>query len=966
MATIFRHFQSSAWRICLGLAVSVQVLGQPAPIQAESPDEITRLRERVLHLLETSKYLEGMPLAERLVSLTTKQHGETSLETADALHHWAWIVQTNGDFEKAEELWLKALAIDEKLFGKDTIQTTRRLHLLANLYRDQGEYERAAPLLERALAIREKEYGPDHPETAQVVKSLGSLFKLSGDDFAAAEANFLHALSSFEKAGHDYWRPTAVTLSDLGWLYFNLGDSQRAKQMLRRSLDLWRRGDGGETDFTAHLSRGLAIAHRHQGELDEAESLLRESLAWRERSCETNHVLMAGLLQDLGETCLAKHDLANAEAILQRSRAIVEMNLDDEHPQVASVLMALSNIKERHGEYAAARELCERALHIREKHFGPSHPRTFSSLRRVAFLEAILGRPQRALATADQIQDDEERALANILSFTSERQRLTFQEDRLLSWRPYGPWAYLGAVQPLARTILRTKGIVLDSLLEDRALAEASRDEHVRGLANELTQVRRRLAQAIPPLLAQDAMTAGRRVDWEALAENGETLEASVARRVTGLGRVRRALSVQVDQVRSAIPGEKTALLEFIRYRHYAGKGRWQARYGVLILSRNAESRWVSLGDAKDIEKSVKLNQHAVRSPATAAALVESLRKLYEQIWNPLAQELPVGTKRVIVSPDGELNFVSFATLLTPANCFLGEKYLFSYVSSSRDLLVENNTPLGPSRLLVWANPDFGAAVGEVTAMSRSVCNGELRDLNFRPLPGAEKEGRLLCEQARELGFDEALLYVGSQATEAELHRAHTSKTLHLATHGFVLPPIEGSGECSKDSEHNEIQARLLPELNPMLRSGLALAGAQRTLRAWTEGKTSPADDDGIVTADEIGGLDLRGTWLVVLSACDTGKGEARAGEGVLGLRRGFIQAGAQNLLLTLWPIDDEETVGLMPEFYAEMQKTRSAALALARVQRSWLQKLRKEKGIAEACRIAGPFILSFQGKPEN
>ena len=103
---------------------------------------------------------------------------------------------------------------------------------------------------------------------------------------------------------------------------------------------------------------------------------------------------------------------------------------------------------------------------------------------------------------------------------------------------------------------------------------------------------------------------------------------------------------------------------------------------------------------------------------------------------------------------------------------------------------------------------------------------------------------------------------------------------------------------------------------NPMHRSGLALAGAQRTLEAWAKGEAPPSDNDGIVTAEEVGGLKLKGTWLVVLSACDTGTGEAKAGEGVLGLRRGFIQAGAQNLLMTLWPISDMTTVQIMRDFY--------------------------------------------------
>ena len=131
-----------------------------------------------------------------------------------------------------------------------------------------------------------------------------------------------------------------------------------------------------------------------------------------------------------------------------------------------------------------------------------------------------------------------------------------------------------------------------------------------------------------------------------------------------------------------------------------------------------------------------------------------------------------------------------------------------------------------------------------------------------------------------------------------------------------------------------------------MLRSGLALAGAQHTLEAWGRGEFVAPENDGIVTAEEISALNLRNTWLVVLSACDTGIGPQQNAEGVLGLRRGFIQAGAQNLLMTLWPIDDEQTVGFIGDFYETAVASGDAPGALAQIQGAWLTNLRREKGI--------------------
>jgi len=152
---------------------------------------------------------------------------------------------------------------------------------------------------------------------------------------------------------------------------------------------------------------------------------------------------------------------------------------------------------------------------------------------------------------------------------------------------------------------------------------------------------------------------------------------------------------------------------------------------------------------------------------------------------------------------------------------------------------------------------------------------------------------------------------------------------------------------------------------NPMHRSGLALAGAKNTLELWEDGKFVDPANDGILTAEEASQLDLRDTWLTVLSACDTGSGVARAGEGVLGLRRAFAMAGTQNLLLTLWPVDDSFTKDFMVSFYKEALKTGNAPKAMAKVQKEWLIKLREERSVSQAVKLAGPFVLTFRGNPE-
>ena len=416
------------------------------------------------------------------------------------------------------------------------------------------------------------------------------------------------------------------------------------------------------------------------------------------------------------------------------------------------------------------------------------------------------------------------------------------------------------------------------------------------------------------------------------------------------------------------------ALIEYLRYGGYLGKGQWEQRYGAVVLPADTPPRWVSLGGAKEIEAALNRYEDLVRSARDDDEMAAILQKLYKEVWEPIAQAFPTNVKRVIISPDGQLNFLSFATLLDGDNRFIAEKYSIQYVASGRDLLQELKPPSDSSAAIVFAAPDFDLSSSQTAADGTSktsvgIMRGSektyMEDLRFPPLDGTETERAKLTRVFVDWR-SETISLGGKDATKEALFRIHSPYILHLATHGFF------ASEDESDTGATELQPVSLRTSvfkskffkNPMHRSGLALAGAQATLIAWKKGKAPLVENDGIVTAEDVSTLDLQGTWLVTLSACDTGSGEARAGEGVMGLRRGFIQAGAQNLLMTLWPISDEVTVQIMSDFYEAAHKSGNAPEALAEVQRNWLVKLRTEKGLAQAVNLAGPFIMSSQGKP--
>ena len=559
-------------------------------------------------------------------------------------------------------------------------------------------------------------------------------------------------------------------------------------------------------------------------------------------------------------------------------------------------------------------------------------------------------------------------------------------------FHPYSLFPFLkGTEADLAAAVLRYKGVVLDSIVEDRLLAEASQGSEDQKLVEQLNLDKRQLGQ----LLLQPAqkLSAETNQRIEALEGEVEKIESQLAQHVAGLGQARHALGVSLEQVQPTIPNDG-ALIEYLRYSALPGqRNQWEQRYGAIVLFSKGAPLWIPLGKANEIEHLVRRYGTLVRGSPQEEELSANLQALYEALWAPIGQALPSQTKRIIISPDGELNFISFATLLTKDKQFLAQTYDVQYVASGRDLLRELK-PSTAKEVVLFANPDFDLASTPMLAKaedgssdpgSKSIRGSEKREIedwSFESLEGTQKERDELIKKFAGWGWTPTD-FTAKEATKEALLKIHSPYILHLATHGFFAKEDPTATQTEPEALLNDRQSVTKSKFfkNPMHRSGLALAGAQTTIEAWKREEVPPVENDGILTAEDVSTLDLQGTWLVTLSACDTGSGEARAGEGVMGLRRGFIQAGAQNLLMTLWPISDEVTVQIMSDFYEAAHKTGNAPEALAEVQRDWLVQLRDGKGpkfdkvkdaingrggLAKAVNLAGPFIMSSQGKPQN
>jgi CHAT domain-containing protein/Flp pilus assembly protein TadD len=967
------------------------------------------LKQQVGQLIEEGKYQEAIPIAERAVEVAKRIRGPEDPETAEALNNLGLLFKRIGDYAKAEPLYQEALRIRQKVLGPEHSETATSLNNLAMLYKAMHEYAKAEPLLQEAVQIYQKVLGPEHPDAATSLNNLGDLYR-DMHEYAKAEPRYQEALRIRQKVLGSEHLDTAVSLNNFGELYDTMGEYAKAEPLYREALRVWQKVLGSEHALTATGLNNLALLYQAMGEYAKAEPLLQEALRVRQKVFGSEHPDTAASLNNLALLYWAMGEYPKAEPLCQEALQIWHKVLGPEHPNTAQGLNNLAVLYQAMGEYAKAEPLLQEALRIRQKVLGPEHPDTAQSLNNLALLywatgeyakaeplyrEALrilqqvlgkehpdavtnlenllmlefdLGRIDEATALARQVSAAQLTILSKIFSFTSEQQRLAYLDI----FHPYRFFPFLkGTEADLAAAILRYKGVVLDSIIEDRLLAEASQGSEDQKLVEQLNLNKRQLGQLLLQSAKKLSAEANQRI--EALEGEVEKIESQLAQHVAGLGQARHALGVSLEQVESRIPDD-AALIEYLRYPHYLGKGKWEWRYGAVVLFSKDTPLWIPLGKANEIGHLVRRYGTLVRGSPQEEELTANLQALYEALWTPIGQALPSQTKRIIISPDGQLNFISFATLLTKDKQFLAETYSVQYVASGRDLLREVR-PSTAKEVVLFANPDFGLASTALLAKGEhpsadagSVRGNEKRDVedwSFESITGTQKESDELIKKFAGWGW-KSTDFSAKEATKEALLKIHSPYILHLATHGFFAKEDPTATQTEPGALLNDRQSITRSKFfkNPMHRSGLALAGAQTTIEAWKRDEVPPVANDGILTAEDVSTLDLQGTWLVTLSACDTGSGEARAGEGVMGLRRGFIQAGAQNLLMTLWPISDEVTVQIMSDFYEAAHNSGNAPEALAEVQRNWLVKLRTDKGLAQAVNLAGPFIMSSQGKP--
>jgi CHAT domain-containing protein/TolA-binding protein len=893
-------------------------------------------------LINDGKFDEAVAPARQALTLREK-----ALEPGDpAIGGSSWqlgqIVFAKGDYPAAESLFLSALRVFEKAQGTDSRSVTALVSNLGTVYQKMGDLDKAEAYLKRAVGIFERLNIPNDPMLADALHDLALVYNERAD-YNEAERLYRREIVILEHVFGPDHPEVADPLVNLAGISLLRGDYVGAQSLARRSLIIYEKAFGLEDYRTGYALAALANVAFDLEDLQSAESRAKQAISAFEKTLGREHPDVANNLTTLAMIYHERKEFAKAEPLYLEALAARRKKLGEIHAETAESFGALANLYRDEGQYARAESYYQTALDVREKTIGPEHPEFAETLTDFSILQMAESHFAEAESLLSRAIAISERNADLNLRAGSERQKLAYmkllssQLDEAITLN-----ALLAPEQSAARdlavaTVLQRKGRVQELLADNLKSMRQRADADDAKLLDELDGVTTQLARLVLTGPQHTAIEV-HQARLAALKEDRDRLEARVSERSAEF----RATSqhVALDQVRAAL-GQDSALLEFVAYRKFRPSEptekarRGESRYIVYVIRSKGDVQWKDLGDANSLDKLIDDCRQALRDPARAD-VKRLARALYDRLFQPL-QPLLGEASHLLISPDGNLSLLPIEMLLDGQQRFLVERYSITYLTAGRDLIrmqVPRESKSGP---VLMADPAFGEPGGTLVAkaegsrtqlgrnLRRSITSADdLSSVYFAPLAGTAEEARAIHTL-----FPDATVLTSTRASKTALKRLQAPSLLHIATHGFFLNNPEDESRNFAASGTRAIHATPTID-NPLLRSGLAFSGANLA-------KTGK--DDGLLTALEAAGLNLWGTKLVTLSACDTGVGEIRTGEGVYGLRRAFFLAGTESLVMSLWPVSDTVTREIMTSYYSGLRRGLGRGEALRQAELAMLKR---------------------------
>ncbi|WP_258105081.1 CHAT domain-containing tetratricopeptide repeat protein [Marinoscillum sp. MHG1-6] len=849
---------------------------------------------------ETSTFNYAIAFLDKSESFENKQKGETFYKTA------AWVTQDDSKktprdeavsqyefgrfsylrraYRLSESALIDAQLQFEVLGEKVDPVYLKTLGLLGLLYSDMGRFEKATTYTQQALDSWKEHYGVESKGYAAEFNNMAVL-RFNKGEYTQAEKDMEQSIKQIQLAEGGGSMPNAISLNNKGILYLYMGRSKEATELMQYAQNIAERKISDNSGTYLQLMTNRALVLQESGDYAGAEAVYQEAIELQKSRLKVNRTGdpdYAHMLNNLASLYFQTDRLEEAESLLKESLSIYKLKFGESHPLTASAMQDLGNLYRVTGRLDKAGELLSSALVTNKKRLGDKHPKTVQSMEDMAL---VLWKQGNAEASALMYSDVMTQTMDFINSFfpsMSEAEKTKYWEKLGPRFFNYYNFAFDQMddnpvlLDQAINYRIATKGLLLNTTTKIKNLILSSGNQELIELYQIWVDQKKELATYYT-------------MSKEELEEQNiflDQLEAEANDTEKALSEVSTIFSENmVDQskeyqsiVSKLGPGQ--VAIEMIHYPYFDSRLTEEMRYAAIILKPSIKPQVVILENGSQLDsKYYSYYKNIIR-------LKMDDTQSYSQYWKKIDSAIP-GIKTVYLSPDGVYNQLNVNTLKTPEGKFIVQQKDLHLVGNVADLASSGREKKKSRDAFLLGFPTYGST-------------------SIAPLPGTAKEIGVV-ESALKSSQYRISLKLSENATESAIKQVNSPKLLHIATHGFFMEDVKSGGQVFG------VQVEYAKN-NPLLRSGLLLAGASEDGQG--SGASFSESDNGILTAFEAINLNLSKTDLVVLSACETGKGDIKSGEGVYGLQRAFKVAGADRMIMSLWKVDDIATQKLMSAFY--------------------------------------------------
>lgn len=782
----------------------------------------------------------------------------------------------------AEKRFNSAIVIYERAALTDDIGYMKALANQGLLYCTMGRFTQAVDYTNKALELRKQKFGETNIGVASSLNNLGVL-QFDMAHYNESEKTLSAALANIETNAGKEVMQYAIVQNNRAMLFQTIGRYNEADAILKEAIAIAEKlGDSKSKNGLKFLSN-QALLYQQMGKYDDADAIYQSM----ERRLGKSSPDYASMLNSQAALYMAMNKEDKVEDLLKKSQAIYKTSFGEQSPAFAKSTCDLGNFYRYKERYAEAQPLLDKGLLIREKAFGVDHPQFVQSQEDVAILYWKKKEFDKAYSAYKSVMDKSVAFIHRYFASMSEAEKTKYWD--VLSPRFQRFYNFAIEAAPSTPSVLRdmyeyqmaTKALLLSSTNRIRRSILASGNKDLVRDYNIWIDQKETLARLYQ--YSKEELKE-QKINLDSMVNAANTMEKRLSEASQEFVSAYHSQPVGYQEIKSLL-ADNEAVVELIRVTHFDQKFTQDARYAALIVTRATDlPALVVLDNGGQLDtRYAKFYKNAIQQRITD-------EHSYEQYWRRIADAL--GDRKVVyVSPDGVYNQINLNTLRQPGGAYAISSYDFVTLGNSKDLLALKNKkkPTATKKATLVGFPDYGS-----------------RDVAALPATRTEIEG--INRTLKTAGYA-SISFMQKTASEANLKTASSPTVMHIATHGYFLKDVEVSGTGFGVHVDNATE-------NPLLRSGLLLTGGGKTISGEQE-PSLRSNDNGVLTAYEAMNLNLQGTSLVVLSACETGLGEVKAGEGVYGLQRAFQVAGAEALVMSLWKVDDAATQQLMTNFYS-------------------------------------------------